>query len=101
MPLIALAAPTIFGVRATPFEAGWTLTGAELSSPMHWKNAPWTPREFLVRRRTGARFAALPAAVQEEALQKLTAWAQNTFGSLDTISTEEHSFELDIFHHSK
>ena len=56
-----------------------------------------TPREFLVRRRTGARFAALPAAVQEEALQKLTAWAQNTFGSLDTISTEEHSFELDIF----
>ena len=65
-----------------------------------WK-AHLTPREFLDRRRTGARFAALPAAVQEEALQELTAWAQSTFGSLDTIFTEEHSFELDIFHHSK
>ena len=74
---------------------------ASASRYEHVRAASWktnlTPREFLMRRRTGARFAALPAAVQEEALQKLTAWAQNTFVSLDTISTEEHSFELDIF----
>ena len=86
---------------------GRALAWLETSSVRHehvcaasWKTN-LTPREFLMRRCTGARFAALPAAVQDEALQRLTAWAQNTFDSLDTISTEEHSFELDIFHHSK
>ncbi len=56
-----------------------------------------TPREFLVRHRTGARFAALPAAVQDEALQKLSVWAEATFGPLDTAYSEEHAFELEIF----
>ncbi len=56
-----------------------------------------TPREFLVRHRTGARFAALPAAVQDEALQKLSAWAEATFGPLDTAYSEKHAFELGIF----
>jgi len=61
-----------------------------------WERNP-TPREFLVRHRTGARFAALPDAVQDEALQKLGAWAEKTFGSFDASSREEHSFELDVF----
>ncbi len=56
-----------------------------------------TPQEFLVRHRTGARFAALPAAVQEEALQKLSVWAEATFGPLDKPYSEEHAFELEIF----
>ncbi len=56
-----------------------------------------TPREFLTRHRTGARFAALPVAVQEEALTKLTAWAEEKFGSLDKAFSEEHSFEVDVF----
>lgn len=61
-----------------------------------WERNP-TPREFLVRHRTGARFAALPDAVQDGALQRLGAWAEKTFGSLDAASREEHSFELDVF----
>lgn len=55
------------------------------------------PREFLVRHRTGARFAALPEAVQDEALEQLSAWAEKTFGSFDSASREEHSFELEVF----
>ena len=67
----------------------------------HASAASWmadrTPREFLKRHRTGARFAALPVAVQEEALTKLAAWAKEKFGSLDTVFSEKHSFQLDIF----
>jgi ubiquinone/menaquinone biosynthesis C-methylase UbiE len=56
-----------------------------------------TPREFLERHRSGARFSALPPAVQEEALRKLGAWAEKTWGSLDKDFPEEHTFELYIF----
>ena len=54
-------------------------------------------RQFLARHRTGARFSALPIAIQTEALQRVSAWAEAAFGSLDAIYSEEHSFELDIF----
>ena len=56
-----------------------------------------TPQDFLIRHRTGARFAALPVAVQEQALEQLSAWAETTFGSLDAEFQEQRSFELDIF----
>lgn len=56
-----------------------------------------SPRAFLERQPTGARFAALPAAVQEEALRQLTAWATETFGSLDSRFEERHAFELQVF----
>jgi ubiquinone/menaquinone biosynthesis C-methylase UbiE len=75
--------------------------GSSAALRLHLRAATWernpTPREFLVRHRTGARFAALPDAVQDEALQKLSAWAEKTFGSFDAASREEHSFELDVF----
>ncbi|MCI0402769.1 MAG: class I SAM-dependent methyltransferase [Acidobacteria bacterium] len=75
--------------------------GSSAALRLHLRAATWernpTPREFLVRHRTGARFAALPDAVQDEALQKLSAWAETTFGSFDAASREEHSFELDVF----
>jgi SAM-dependent methyltransferase len=61
-----------------------------------WKTGR-TPAEFLARHRTGARFAALPSTVQDEALQKLATWGQAEFGSLDQSFTEEHRFELDVF----
>jgi ubiquinone/menaquinone biosynthesis C-methylase UbiE len=68
---------------------------------VHSQAASWsvnvTPRNFLVRHRTGARFAALPTAVQEHALEQLAAWAQMAFGSLDAEFQEQRSFELDIF----
>ena len=71
------------------------------ASHSHLTATSWTaertPQEFFVRHRTGARFAALPAAVQEEALQKLGVWAEGTFGPLDTAHSEEHAFELEIF----
>jgi ubiquinone/menaquinone biosynthesis C-methylase UbiE len=56
-----------------------------------------TPRGFVGRHRTGARFSALPAPVQEEALRRLAAWAETTFGSLDAESAEPHAFELQVF----
>lgn len=68
---------------------------------LHLCAAAWTasatPREFLARHRTGARFAALPISIQERALQRLGAWAKTTFGSLDAAFPEERSFELDVF----
>jgi demethylmenaquinone methyltransferase/2-methoxy-6-polyprenyl-1,4-benzoquinol methylase len=60
-------------------------------------NAERTPRAFLERHRTGARFAALPASIKDEALGKLAAWATATFGSLDATFREPHSFELRVF----
>lgn len=62
----------------------------------HWK-AGRSPEQFIVRHRTGARFAALPLAIQDEALGRLSIWAKETFGALDSISQEDHAFVLDIF----
>lgn len=59
-----------------------------------------TPRGFIERHRTGARFSALPAPVKEEALRRLAAWAKTAFGSLDATSTEPHGFELQLFRFS-
>jgi len=77
----------------------WLESSAARSSQV--RAASWvaerTPREFLVRHKSGARFAALPAAIQEEALQKLSIWAEASFGALDTAYSEEHWFELEIF----
>jgi ubiquinone/menaquinone biosynthesis C-methylase UbiE len=56
-----------------------------------------TPRGFVDRHRTGARFATLPAPIQEEALRKVSAWAAATFGSLDAAAFERHVFELRVF----
>ncbi len=68
---------------------------------IHVNAASWnvdaTPQDFLLRHRSGARFAALPAAIQEQALQQLTTWAEKTFGALDKSFKEQRSFELDIF----
>jgi ubiquinone/menaquinone biosynthesis C-methylase UbiE len=68
---------------------------------VHSQAASWnrtaTPREFFMRHRSGARFAALPPSIQEQAFQKLSAWAEKTFASLDKEFNEQRSFELEIF----
>lgn len=68
---------------------------------LHSQAASWTvsatAQEFFERHRSGARFAALPTAVQEQALQKLKTWAEGTFGSVDMGFDEQRRFELDIF----
>ena len=68
---------------------------------VHLKAASWNvetaPQDFLLRHRSGARFATLPAAIQEQTLQQLTTWAEKRFGALDRSFEEQRSFELDIF----
>jgi demethylmenaquinone methyltransferase/2-methoxy-6-polyprenyl-1,4-benzoquinol methylase len=59
-----------------------------------------TPRGFIERHRTGARFSALPAPVKEEAMRRLAAWAATAFGSLDAASVEPYEFELQLFRFS-
>ena len=39
-------------------------------------SAQRTPRQFIARHRTGARFSALPDAVKDDAMRKLGAWAE-------------------------
>jgi ubiquinone/menaquinone biosynthesis C-methylase UbiE len=56
-----------------------------------------TPRQFIDRHRSGARFAALPDAAKDDALRGLGAWAAASFGSLDTVSSEPYGFELRVF----
>jgi ubiquinone/menaquinone biosynthesis C-methylase UbiE len=55
------------------------------------------PREFLERHSTGARFAALPAEVQRESMERLREWATLRFGALETPFVEEYAFALDAF----
>ena len=72
-------------------------------SERHWHReaARWkvttSAEEFLSRHRTGAKFAALPLAVQEEALARLRAWAETNFGSVSAGFEEQHSFNLGTF----
>lgn len=77
----------------------WLQTGS--SRRLRVTAASWmalrTAREFLERHRSGAQFSRLPAAVQAEALKRLSAWAIKTCGSLDEVFPEQHSFELHVF----
>ena len=90
-------------VRHQPQQARQALAWLESSASrrLHLCAASWTanttPREFLARHRTGARFTALPASIQEDALHQLGAWAKTAFGSLDAAFSEERTFELDVF----
>jgi hypothetical protein len=56
-----------------------------------------SPRIFLERHRTGARFSSLPEDVKDSALGRLAAWAVRQFGSLDAGTAEQHRFELRLF----
>jgi ubiquinone/menaquinone biosynthesis C-methylase UbiE len=56
-----------------------------------------TPRGFLDRHPTGARFSLLPEPVKDEAMRRLSAWAVGEFGSLDASTMERHAFELLFF----
>lgn len=55
-----------------------------------------TPRGFLERHGEGARLAGLEQPVRDAALQQLSAWAAETFGSLDSVCAEDFRFELTI-----
>jgi SAM-dependent methyltransferase len=74
---------------------GKTARGVEVHAAA-W-NAARTPRGFIERHRTGARFSALPEPVRDEALRRLGTWAAAAFGSLDAVSDERHAFDLQVF----
>jgi ubiquinone/menaquinone biosynthesis C-methylase UbiE len=88
------------GARKNREEALASLAASAARST-HVVAASWiaerTPRGFLERHRTGARFAALPAALQDAALKELANWAETEFGSLDSGLNERYNFELDLF----
>ena len=56
-----------------------------------------TPRGFIERHGSGARFSQLAAPVKAQAMRELSAWAAATFGSLDRAFSEPHSFTLQVF----
>jgi ubiquinone/menaquinone biosynthesis C-methylase UbiE len=56
-----------------------------------------TPRGFIERHGSGARFSQLTAPVKAQAMRELSAWAAETFGSLDRAFSEPQSFELQVF----
>jgi ubiquinone/menaquinone biosynthesis C-methylase UbiE len=55
-----------------------------------------SPRAFLERHASGARFAALPPSIKEDALKRLADWAGLTFGALESPHLELHAFVLDV-----
>jgi len=75
---------------------GSTAGGGAPVAAAAW-DAERTPRGFLERHRTGARFSRLPEPIKDEALSCLAAWALTEFGSLDARQTERHTFELRTF----
>jgi hypothetical protein len=87
--------------RANPRDdiAQWLASNAHSSESVtaaSW-TASRTPRAFIERHGSGARFATLPAPLKMQALRELGAWAVATFGSLDAAASEPHAFALQIF----
>lgn len=74
------------------------------SAASHLVGITWraerSPRAFLDRHATAARFSQLPRAPREEALCALAAWAQTQFGGLDVMFPETHRFEMRVFRFS-
>lgn len=56
-----------------------------------------TPRGFLARHATGARFSRLALEQRTQALRALSDWATTRFGSLDAEFTEAQRFELRFY----
>jgi SAM-dependent methyltransferase len=80
---------------------GWlsrTLPDRKIVVAARW-TADRTPRGFLQRHAGGARFSVLPEPVKQRAMHRLSVWAAERFGSLDTVCHEDFCFEL-IVHRS-
>ena len=79
------------------------LTGIA-SAASHLVGPDWraerSPRAFLARDATAARFSQLPRATREDAMRTLAAWAQTQFGDLDAMFPETHRFEMHVFRFS-
>jgi ubiquinone/menaquinone biosynthesis C-methylase UbiE len=86
--------------RDKPRDRALTWLLAAMPDPAVVTVANWmaerTPRGFLERHGEGARLASLDQPVRDAALRRLSAWAADTFGSIDTVCAEEFRFELTI-----
>jgi hypothetical protein len=56
-----------------------------------------SPRQFMLRKLTAAKFALLPAEVRKAALQSLADWAEKSIGPLDRPIGELHHFSLKLY----
>jgi len=95
-----LAGMDIHPYRDKPHDAAMVWLANSLPAPIVLTAAAWlaerTPRGFLERHSGGARFSTLPEPVKQEALRRLSAWAAEQCGNLDTVCAENHRFELTI-----
>lgn len=57
-----------------------------------------TPAAFLQRHGGGARFSVLDETIKRDAMAQLRSWANEQFGSVDSVCVEDYRFEL-ITHH--
>jgi hypothetical protein len=64
-------------------------------------NADRTPRGFLTRHATGARFSRLLGPARAAAMLRLQHWAVERFGALDSASRENFRYDLTICHVSE
>lgn len=96
--LAAMGVPP-YRQQATDAALAWLSHTAQSSHGVvatSW-TAERTPRQFLERHSSGARFSALPVSVRTAALQQASEWATTRFGSLDTVFHESFSYELKFF----
>jgi SAM-dependent methyltransferase len=78
-----------------------TWLSAECSNAADVVAAAWTvertPRDFLSRKASAARFGLLPAHLRNAALQSLAEWAEASIGPLDQPQPEQHHFRLQLY----
>jgi ubiquinone/menaquinone biosynthesis C-methylase UbiE len=86
------------GARREEARAALAATARRITESVaaNWQ-ATRSPHDFLARHATGARFAALPQPIRDEALRRLADWAVATFGALDATLAEPHAFVLDVY----
>ena len=86
--------------RGTPRDDALSWLDRQMHAPHILTAANWvaerTPRGFIERHGSGARFSVVADAIRQEAMLRLGAWAVEQFGSLDTVWAEQHRFELTI-----
>jgi SAM-dependent methyltransferase len=86
--------------RDTPRDDALAWLERQMPAPTILTAASWvaerTPRGFIERHGSGARFSVLADVVRQDAMHRLGVWATERFGSLDTGCAEQHRFELII-----
>ena len=97
-----LASLETFPYRDKPRDDAMGWLGSHL--PTHavhtiarWTTAERTPRAFIERHGSGARFSKIASETGKIAMARLEAWANERYGGLDAGEPEEHRFELSIY----